>query len=151
VGPNIVINVAAKPYTAWRNQKFTLQERSDPAISGDLATPVADGVTNLMKYALHLNPHANGLSGLPIVGMALGAGTDKYLTLTYTEVDSATDVSYTAQVSGDLATWNSGGDYTALVSSTANPDGVTHAVTVRDLVPVSSDNARFMRLTVARN
>jgi len=60
-------------------------------------------VTNLLEYALGLNPNAASVSGLPAVGQ-----TNGFLTLTYMRVNSATDINYLPEVSGDLINWNGG-------------------------------------------
>ncbi len=136
------------PYQAWLNQMFPAASLVFPAASVDTATPAGDGIPNLMKYALNLNPFVNGLSGLP-VGSLITTGSGNYLTLTYTQVISATDITYTVQVSNDLQTWNSGPAYTTQISATNNPDGVTQSVTVQDLTPTGGGNPpQFMRLQV---
>jgi hypothetical protein len=137
-------------YNAWKNQVFTPIELSNPAISGDAATPAGDGISNLMKYALHLNPKTNGVSGLPVMGIATDAFGVTRLTLAYTRVISATDITYAVEVSGDLNTWRSGPAYTITVSVTNNPDGVTQTVVEKDLTPVTAATHRFIRLKVTR-
>ena len=86
---------------------------------------------------------------LPTVGQATISGQN-YLTLTYTKVIAATDLTYMPQVSGDLGTWNNGTGYTVAVSSVNNADGVTQTVTVRDATAVGALEKRFMRLLVSR-
>ena len=101
-----------------------------------------------MKYALNLNPWTDGASGLPASAI-IATGSGNYMTLTYTQVISATDIGYAAQVSSDLHTWNSGPGYTTPPSATNNPDGLTQTVTVQDLTPVNNSNPKqFMRLQV---
>jgi hypothetical protein len=69
--------------------------------------------------------------------------------LTYTQALSATDITYTVQVSTDLATWNSGPGYTVTTGTTYSQDGETESVTVQSATPVSGSNAAlFMRLQV---
>jgi hypothetical protein len=138
------------PFAAWQKTWFTDDEIANhPEISGPTATPAGDGISNLMKYALNLNPKTNGTGGLPVGVIGTNAG-QKYLELSYTKVISATDITYTVEVCGDVHTWNSGSSYTALVSVTNNPDGVTQTVVVRDLTPVNpSGGKRFVRLSVS--
>ncbi len=78
------------PYAAWQNAMFSPSQLGTPAISGDTASPAGDGISNLMKYALDLNPWTNGVGGLP-VGSIATTGSGNYLTLTYTQVLSATE------------------------------------------------------------
>jgi hypothetical protein len=134
------------PYQAWQNAMFTSAELANPAIGGDEATPAGDGISNLMKYALDLSPWVDGVSGLPVGGV-LVTGSGTYLTLTYIQVLSATDISYIPQVSSDLQTWTSGAGSIIATGTTANPGGTTETVTVQSANPVSN-GAQFMRLEV---
>lgn len=134
-------------FAAWENFWFTSAQLANPAISGTNATPASDGIPNLSKYALNLDPLVDGAPGLP-VGSMITVGGSNYLTLTYTQVILATDITYVPEVSGDLQTWNSGPLYVAPVSVTANPGGLTETVVVRDLTPATSGAARFMRLEI---
>ena len=134
-------------YASWKNYWFTVSDLNTPTVSGDTAAPAGDGIPNLMKCALNLNPKADGTAGLPVPG-TIAAGGSNYLTLSYTHVIPATDIIYTVQVSGDLQSWNSGAGYPSVVSKTPNPGGLTQTIVVQDLIPVSGTNRRFMRLQV---
>ena len=135
------------PFAAWQNAYFTATELNNPAISGPNATPAGDGITNLMKYALNLNPKANGTAWLPTESLTTISG-QKYLTLTFTKVLAATDITYLVEVTGDLQTWVSGGSNTATVSTTNNADGKTQTVVVRDLTATTDAARRFIHLKV---
>jgi subtilase family serine protease len=140
--------VVQTPYETWQSKEFTSAELANPAISGVTATPAGDGIPNLIKYALNLNPFTDGVSGLP-VGSVATTGSGNYLRLTYTEVQSATDITYTPQVSMDLVTWNSGPGYTTTTGTTSNPGGLTESVTVQAVTPVNNSTpAQFIRLQV---
>ncbi|MGA3171620.1 MAG: LamG-like jellyroll fold domain-containing protein [Chthoniobacteraceae bacterium] len=142
----LVVNIPS--YAAWQQTWFTPSQLANPAISGTAATPAGDGVSNLLKYALNLDPLVSGAGKLPSVSVTSVGGLN-YLSLTYTELILATDITYIPEVSGDLQIWNSGPSYTATVSSTPNPGNLTETVTVRDLVPMSNAVPRFIRLEVA--
>ena len=135
-------------YQSWQASVFTTGQLSIPAVSSDLATPAGDGISNLMKYALHLNPLMNGVSGLPVESIVNISGNN-YLTLAYTKVIVATDLTYTVQISTDLQTWNSGPGYTTTTSTINNGDGVTQTVTVQSLVPLNGTSKQFIRLQVS--
>ena len=137
------------PYGTWQTAHFSAAELANPAVGGDGADPDGDGITNLLEYALNLDPRTAGTQGLPTVGgTAVGGG--QYLTLTYRQVIGAADISYVPQVSGDLVNWNAGTGYLAPVSTTPNTDGLTQTVVVRDLTPINGANRRFARLLVTR-
>ena len=135
-------------YQTWQASVFSVGQLSSSAISSDLATPAGDGISNLMKYALHLNPLTNGVSGLPVESIINISGNN-YLTLAYTKVIVATDLTYTVQISTDLQTWNSGPGYTTTTSTINNGDGVTQTVTVQSLVPLNGTSKQFIRLQVS--
>lgn len=117
---------------AWRTQ-----------YGGDNAAPAGDGFPNLVKYGL-------GVSGtLPIeaskrpsAGITTVSG-QKYLTLTVPRRAKRTDVSYTAEVSGNLSSWDSGSGHTVVVEDSAT------VLVVRDASPIGATNRRAMRLKVS--
>ncbi len=136
------------PYSAWQDQFFTPTDLSDPAISGDTADPAGDGIPNLMKYALGLDPFSNGTAGLPVSAI-ITTGSGNYLTLTYTQVLSDTDITYAVQVSTDMTNWNSGPGYTDPPTSVNDPGGATQTVTVQSATPINGATpVQFMRLQV---
>jgi pimeloyl-ACP methyl ester carboxylesterase len=131
----------------WKTSEFTPADMFDPQVSGDLASPANDGISNLMKYALDLNPYTPSAQSLPQVStMMTGSGT--FLTLTYSQYKFASGITLVPEVSQDMVTWQSGPTVTSVVSTTDNPDGVTQAVVVQDLIPVSPSGRNFMRLEV---
>jgi hypothetical protein len=140
-------NVVQASFAEWQNSWFTPSALADPAVSDDTADPTGDGISNLMKYALNLNPNLPVVSGLPASGLVT-VGSSNYLTLSYAEVLGATDLTYTPEVSGDLINWATGPGNTVQLSATSSGDGVTERVVARDAVPMSGTNARFMRLEV---
>lgn len=126
------------------------------------ADPDADGLSNLLEYALNLNPTASdaGSAALPAATVALRPyGSEKYLSIRFTRVPLATDITYVVEGSSDLASW------TAVATGTGgaalggpgvvSDDGSTtaaHTVEVRDTVSPGSDSAsrRFLRLRITQ-
>jgi hypothetical protein len=114
-----------------------------------------DGISNLLEYALNLNPTVANPAGLPVTTIKNYSGTN-YLSLTFTRSSVATDLTYTVQGSSDLINWSDlassvGGAPTAgagFVSETGAAPLIT--VEVRDTA--ASDGTpglkRFMRLKV---
>ena len=137
-----ILTIDNTAYGVWKSSVFTNPaDLNNPAVSGDLATPAHDGITNLMKYALALAPMASGTAGLPSASPQGG-----YLTLTYRRNKAATDVTYTVQSSDVLK-----GTWTTATTVTSQTDHGTYTlVTVRDTVPVAGHSQRFMRLQVSR-
>lgn len=136
------LTVSFDPRAEWRQEHFSESELADPAISGDEADPAGDGVSNLMKYALNLSPFARATAA-DLPGSSIEAG---YLTLTFARGSSRTDIDYLVEVSGDLAEWKSGPDFTEEIS--ASGQGEWQEVTVRDRTPLATADRRFIRLKI---
>jgi PKD repeat protein len=130
----------------WKRNYFTAAELVDPKISGALADPDADGLSNLLEFALNGNPRSWDIGVAPSVQMTAVAGK-KYLTLSYTRPKNAADVTYRPEVSGDLSIWYAGPTATAEIGSIDN--GTTQTVSVRDLTDTEAASRRFIRLAVS--
>jgi len=129
------------PIEIWRNTYFG--NPSNVGAGANTASPLGDGVPNLIKYALGLNPLAPATGGqLPMPSIVQSNGLS-YLALTVNRAAEPSDVTYTVQVSGDLQAWASGGPNTMTISNT------TSRLMVRDSTSVSSAVARFIRLSVS--
>jgi len=140
---NFAITVTGT-YDQWASVYFPGQ----PGSSGASATPMNDGITNLMKYLCNINPSipmtATARASLPAVGTA-NNGT--VLTLTYHQNPAATGVVASLETSPDLVTWNQvlSPDYT---QTSVDPNTGDTIVTVG----VNTNNAskEFIRLNVSQ-
>ena len=135
-------------FLGWQTKYFSQQQLSNAATTGSTGDAVGNGIPNLLKYALNMNPTLSSLSGLPLLGFATDTANNNYLSLTYTKLISSKDITYLPQVSADLQTWNSGPTFTGLLSVTDNADSVTQTVVVQDLTPINGSSKRFIRLKV---
>jgi hypothetical protein len=132
------------PADSWRTQYFGTTNNSGAA--ADTNSYAGDGIANLVKYALGMNPTVPTTNGLPDMKM-----TNNKLALTFNRQKSATDVVYEVQAAGDLFGFSNA---TVLWSSATNAYGggtnASESVTVQDSVPTDSTNRRFMRLQITR-
>jgi hypothetical protein len=106
----------------------------------------SDGLPNLVKYALSLNPLIPAGSGRPT-----STTTNGFLTLTFTRRKDATDITYHVEGTGSLGTnWSE--LYTSTSTAYEGGENATSAVTVFDTIPLSiaPDGRRFMRLKITR-
>ena len=133
---------AVDPYLTWLRGTLSETDMANPAITGELAMPAGDRITNLMKYALCLTPLTDGNAGLPVCDKA-----DGYLTLTYRKNKQATDVTYTVQAGSTLT--ESGWTPAATILSQTDERNYWK-ITIRDNVPIAGNPCRFMRLRVSR-
>lgn len=102
----------AQPMDAWLLAHFGL-DAATPEIAGDLADPDGDGAPNLCEYAFQLDPLVADPAWAPSLSRPGG-----FLQLTVTRNPAATDLTFTAEVTGDLATWQSGPTFTTTLTDT---------------------------------
>ena len=121
------------PIQAWRLQYFGTTNNSGP--SADTAIASSDGMPNLLKYALGLNPL------VPAANPVVGDITTGYLRLTTPKNPNATDITYIVQVTSEVnGPWTSAG--------TVVDQNTPTLLQVHDGVPVSGSEQRFIRLKI---
>jgi hypothetical protein len=98
------VNSGLTGFAAWQAAEFTPQQLLDPSISGPNATPAGDGVPNLVKYALGLQPFVP--AGQPLVGFRLQSGMG---ILSWQRPITIPDVAYVVQISSNLVSWTTNG------------------------------------------
>lgn len=128
------VTIKDKPFDAWRFANFSSLELSNPTISGVTAIPASDGLPNLIKYALGLPPKNPSVTTVSITEIS------NYLTLTAGKNTSATDITWSAEVTSDLTTWN------PAIIITNN----STTFSARDSVSRSGAAKRFIHLKVTR-
>lgn len=69
-GQTIAGAVFYHPLEAWRQERFTEEQRNDPEIVGDFKDPDGDGFTNIMEFLFATNPLVADEKG--IAGQGLG-------------------------------------------------------------------------------
>lgn len=122
----------------WKGTYFTPEELANPAVSGDGAIYGADGLTNLVKYALGLNPKVDATTGLPTAST-----TAEEWTYTYMRPSDRSDLSYVVEVSTNLTSWTTEGVTHVLVTSAEGTE------TWRATYPLAGHANAFFRLKVA--
>ena len=129
------------PLQIWRNGYFGNPSNVGAGANG--ASPAGDGVPNLIKYALGLNPtNAAAAAQLPS-GSIRSVGGLNFLTLTINRAAEPPDVTYIVEVSSNLLSgWVSGPPNTVTLTNLATQ------LVVQDTTPVPAATARFIRLRV---
>ena len=140
----LAVAVGQTPFAVWQLAEFWTNA-SNSSISSDLADPDGDGLANLLEYALNLDPNVAGAAGLPTAQTDPGCGC---LTLTYTKVISATDLTYSPEAASEPGgPWSTNGITQSLIASSA----VTQTIQASDtLFPFATNTKRFMHLKVTR-
>jgi endonuclease G len=127
--------IALTPIQFWRLQWFGTT--ADNGASADTAISTSDGMPNLLKYALGLDPLA------PAANPIIGDISTGYLRLTVPRNPNATDVTFHVEVTDNLTTlWTTNG--TTIDQSTPT------LLQVHDNTPVNSSAAGFIRLRITR-
>ncbi len=129
------------PVNQWRQDHFGANA-GNAAIAGNLADPDGDGLNNLLEYALGTDPLSGNAAGYTIDQETLNGST--YLRLTVAKNPNATDVTYGAEVTGDLTTPGSWSSSPVVVEA-----NTTTTLRVRDSVAIGAASSRFIRLRVS--
>jgi len=137
--PGVVSPGFSHVYYSWSTQYFTLSELEDPTVSGPMADASGDGISNLLKYALGLDPTIE-TSALQVTAAIDG----DQLTYGFSRLKKTPDISVTVEVSTDLSSW---APTISLISSSSNGDGTEDVVFQSD-VAVSSEVRQFLRIKV---
>ena len=144
--PGDATHLAAEPVTrsftvtpnflSWQLDRFTPEQIENPALTGPNADFDRDGFSNLVEYALGLDPRVASHADAPTV-----AASASEWTFTYTRPADRSDVTYTVQTSTNLTTWTD-------VAATRTANGPTE--TWRATVPVTGNPNLVFRLKVQR-
>lgn len=144
------LRVTGSPtFAGWQGEQIA----KGGGLSGDLSayapgapSPV-DGIPNLLRYALGLEPDVYQRHLLPAYG-EVEIDNERYVSLTFNRPKDRDDMDYIVEVSRNLADWFSGSDYTEVVSVIDAGDSET--VTVRDRTSFNASDRRFIRLRVVQ-
>jgi len=137
------VGSAISPLAAWRDLHFGTSENNGTAADSYVAS--SDGLPNLLKYALGLDPtNAASPSDQPKI-----AGFPPF-SITFRRSRDASDITMVVQAADDLS-----GAWTNIWSSATNTYGGGAAsfetITVDDPVPAESvSDGRFLRIKVTR-
>jgi hypothetical protein len=133
----------ASGYELWQARQFTLSELGNAALSGQLADPNGDGMTNLMSHAFGLNPFIESSNYLPVIDL-VEINSEQYIRYRYRRLLVPYGLQYALESADTLADWSAatGGS----TSTAPNGDGLTETVTV--LFPKGTITRDFLRLRV---
>jgi hypothetical protein len=138
-------------YTVWAIDHFTPSEFANPAISAPDADANQDGVVNLLHFAFNLGPFdsgnvilhpGTGTAGLPASRVIDLGGRCLVLEYIRRKASTSPGITYAAQFSGNLATWQN----STTLENVQSIDAIWERVIVQDHVVGST--RRFGRVRV---
>lgn len=129
-------------YESWIQAYFSESELTDPSVSAPGVDANGDGFTNLMHYALGVDPK-QFLSG----SFADVVVKDGVVSLQFDRLMKTPDLNLTVQVSSDLVDWSTLADLTDSVSQGNGLETVTYGSP--NSFPV--ETRQFLRVRVIRN
>ena len=147
--PPVVSSSSSITYSDWMSRYFWFG--ADSSLTAD---PNQNGVSNLLEYALDLNPLSQNTPTLPLVAWDTSTPNGPWLTFTYRRNKSAMDLTYVVLTSTDMINWSSITlNQTSVISEVANsnPDGDGTCELLRIRMKNSPlEFKRFLRLSVTR-
>ncbi len=129
-------------YESWIQLFFTEGDLGDLLVSGPMADANGDGFSNLMHYALGIDPNIL-LSG----SFADVVIKNQVIFLQFDKLMKTPDLNLTVQVSTDLLDWSS---LATLTDSEAHGNGL-ETVTYSSPISLSLGSKQFFRIRVTRN
>lgn len=136
------VRLPEENYPAWSSGKIA-PAYLNPDLTARTADPDNDGVSNLLEYALGMDPMKADNHLMPFSTLADTAeNLPGELIYQYSRSITATDVEYQMEWSSDLRNWSAQG----ITEQVGTANGPARTVTAR--VPYSSEEPRFLRLRV---
>ncbi len=132
---NGTVTIADSPYVVWL-RGFNFAPGADQTPTGN---PVADGIPNLCKYALGLNPLVPAAS--PFQPSRVTVGANAFLQLSVPRNPLATHVlieGLSAATLNDPGAWST--------STTVIEENTPNLFRVRDTLPIETNKMRFLKL-----
>ena len=141
---SIAINIGSPtPFEEWKQTMFSPHQLSNSDIVGDLSDPDQDKITNLIEYALRLNPLQ-----ATVTGITIEADADP-LEITFSRARNASDITYRVEASNNLESdWNQ--IWTSDSVAYGGGENETELITIKDNFPLSTFSRRFLRLRITK-
>lgn len=128
------VTIEDKPFDAWRHANFTSTELANATVSAANSDPDQDQLSNLLEYALGSQPKTAGVAAWVV------SEIDGCLAISTTKNPSASDLSWSAEVSTDIQGW----------SPAVTLTNTTTSFAARDPIPKNSAYRRMIRLKVEK-
>ena len=140
---NATVVIQDRPLDGWRFTRFTTGELGDPLVSGDMADPDGDGLSNLLEYGLGLPPKEPTLQDRPRARIEAGR-----MLMTYTLAVDAPDVDVRLEFSENLVAWGDAQPWTELREQLEEPGRQRMTVALKQ--SLLDRGAAYLRIRVQR-
>jgi len=149
--PSATVTIHDSPYGVWTVNHFTLEELTDPTLSGETADYDHDGLGNFLEYAFNREPKIIETNSPMAVVIELNPSDNtNHITATYQRRIQPTDVQYGMFIANDLTTWYTGSNYTQILQITPDPNGFMETVKEQIRAPYSTRTNQFLTIRVWR-
>ncbi|MHA3774545.1 lamin tail domain-containing protein [Verrucomicrobiota bacterium sgz303538] len=138
--------LAPIPFSSWQTLFFNTAEIGNPAVGGINADPDGDGISNLLEFALGLDPKMADAAPVSETSFSMDGTDGPFLTVKYRRNLSAQGIQFSVDTAGNVGTWSL--DTAIQLGAPVNNGDGTETVTRRDTTPANSANQRFIRLRV---
>ncbi len=145
------VTIHDSPYGVWTINHFTLEELTDPSLSGETADLDQDNFGNFIEYAFNRDPRTAETNASIVSTIEMNTADSKnHINLVYQRRIQRVDVRYGLYISTDLNTWNTGTNYVEEILVTNDGNGVTETVKARVVAPFDLRTNQFINLRVWR-
>ncbi|HYG23968.1 MAG TPA: hypothetical protein VEH04_14385, partial [Verrucomicrobiae bacterium] len=149
IGGEATVTIHDSPYGMWNIARFTLEELTDPSLSGEAADFDTDGRFNFVEYAFNMEPKSVETDSPMITTLELNPATSRqHITLTYQRRLEPTDVGYEVRTSSDLVNWNFGSEHIEEIEVVDDGNGLTETVKARVVAPWPTGSRQFVTIRV---
>jgi hypothetical protein len=143
------VTIQDSPYGQWNIAHFTLEELTDPLLSGEGVDFDQDGLINFAEYAANRDPKSPETNSPLQTTIELNAGDGlNHINLTYQRRLAPTDVAYRVAISTNLVNWLTDENAVQEISAIPDPNGLTETVKARVLPPWPAVNPQFVTIQV---
>jgi hypothetical protein len=143
------VTIQDSPYGMWNIANFTLEELTDPLLSGETVDYDEDGLINFVEYAANRTPKSPETNAPVLAVIELNPDDNlNHVTFTYQRRLPPTDVAYAAAYSTNLLTWQTGTNAVREISVTPDPNGLTETVKAQVVAPWPTSSPQFITVRV---
>jgi N-acetylneuraminic acid mutarotase len=138
------------PFAQWQWEQFTAIQRTNSAVAGAAADPDEDRLPNFTEYVSQRSPLSSDAERPGDALVDLLPGQAKHLAIIASRNKAAIDATFSAAISSDLVTWQSGTNFVA------GPIQIDETTTnliekFRDRTPMTPGGRRFLALNVTHS